>query len=57
MGVPKVDLQADDGQPIKQWTTVVVGEDELTWLKKALQVNATEDDDIDPAAEELDPLN
>jgi hypothetical protein len=36
------EAEADDGQVIKQWTTVVLGEDELTWLKKALQLNATE---------------
>ncbi|NBE84688.1 hypothetical protein [Micromonospora rubida] len=46
--------EADDGQVIRQWATVVLGGDELTWLKEALQLNAVndlddrEDDDLDP---------
>ena len=44
---------AHDAQVIKQWTTMVLGEDELTWLKEALQPNAAtdpdaEDDDLRP---------
>lgn len=48
------EAEADDGQVIRQWATVVLGEDELTWLKEALQLNAVndlddrEDDDLDP---------
>lgn len=54
----KGEAGADDGQVIRQWTTVVLGEDELTWLKEALQLHAVndlsdrEDDDLDP----LSPL-
>jgi hypothetical protein len=48
------EAEADDGQVIRQWAPVVLGEDELTWLKEALQLNAVndlddrEDDDLDP---------
>jgi hypothetical protein len=47
------EAEAADGEVIKQWTTVVLGEDELTWLKEAFQLNAVddvrdgEDDDLD----------
>lgn len=44
------DGEADDEQVIKQWTTVVLGEDELTWLKETLQLNAAGlgDEDLAP---------
>lgn len=29
------EYEGEDRQVIKQWTTVVLGEDELTWLKEA----------------------
>ncbi|WP_141722987.1 hypothetical protein [Micromonospora matsumotoense] len=39
--------EGDDDQAIKQWTTVVLGPDELTWLAEALQLNAVDEADDD----------
>jgi hypothetical protein len=49
------DGEASDEQVIKQWTTVVLAEDELTWLREALQLNAV--DDQAEADDDLDPLD
>ncbi|MEV4416182.1 hypothetical protein [Catellatospora sp. NPDC049609] len=48
--------RAEDGKVVRQWATVVVDKQELTWLAEALQLNAAEDRPED-LAEDLDPLH
>jgi len=57
------DFEGAEGDPIEgeqaivQWTTVVLHEDELTWLREVLALNSAHDEDDHDEDDDLDPLD